>query len=418
MKGATCLAAIVRDHLRYPSAMRSQPPNRLSLRAPLQRAGSLRLVLVVGLALVASLLGACGSDGGLNKADGDASSRNSKVDGPTGKSGVSGVTGTSGAGAAGTVEIDPVPSAGCASASGVEVPQERRERAAGGLDRWYFLVAPPTPSPSVPRPLIVDYHGYKEGAAVHLKMSAMSELAAGEQFILATPNGTGEAIHWKASALAEPSPDNIDLAFTDAMIAEITSEQCVDLARIYATGLSNGAMMSSLLACSRSQVFAAVAPVAGITVWKSCDSITPVPVISFHGTADGFLLYNGGVGDVDGILESNQPGQTPVTTVVPPTVLDGAGYPANAKACATRNGCSGRFVDEAVSPEVTHRVFDCPAGAEVEFYIVSGGGHAWPGSEFSQAIAPVVGHTTFDIDATQLIWSFFQRHARQLATPN
>ena len=38
-------------------------------------------------------------------------------------------------------EIDPVPSAGCASASGVEVPQERRERAAGGLDRWYFLVA-------------------------------------------------------------------------------------------------------------------------------------------------------------------------------------------------------------------------------------------------------------------------------------
>ncbi len=62
-----------------------------------------------------------------------------------------------------------------------------------------------------------------------------------------------------------------------------------------------------------------------------------------------------------------------------------------------------------MTDEVIHRVYDCPAGADVEFYIVLGGGHAWPGSTFSQAIASVVGYTTMDISATELAWSFFQR---------
>ena len=45
-----------------------------------------------------------------------------------------------------------------------------------------------------------------------------------------------------------------------------------------------------------------------------------------------------------------------------------------------------------------------------------GGGHAWPGSEFSRAVAAVVGYTTFDINATELAWSFFQQF--QLPCPD
>jgi polyhydroxybutyrate depolymerase len=61
---------------------------------------------------------------------------------------------------------------------------------------------------------------------------------------------------------------------------------------------------------------------------------------------------------------------------------------------------------------VTHRVYDCPDGADVEMYIVAGGGHAWPGSEFSKGVEQIIGPTTFDIDATDLIWEFFQRFRR------
>nr|AIA92428.1 CAZy families CE1 protein [uncultured Frankia sp.] len=69
----------------------------------------------------------------------------------------------------------------------------------------------------------------------------------------------------------------------------------------------------------------------------------------------------------------------------------------------------GDAKDEKVSDEVIHRVYDCPAASPVEFYIVVGGGHSWPGSSFSRAIGNIVGPTTFDIDATKLIWAFFQR---------
>jgi polyhydroxybutyrate depolymerase len=58
---------------------------------------------------------------------------------------------------------------------------------------------------------------------------------------------------------------------------------------------------------------------------------------------------------------------------------------------------------------VIHRVYRCPPGTAVEFYIVLGGGHAWPGSEFSEKIAAITGPTTFEIDASEIIWAFFQR---------
>jgi hypothetical protein len=89
--------------------------------------------------------------------------------------------------------------------------------------------------------------------------------------------------------------------------------------------------------------------------------------------------------------------------------LNGPGTPAYVAGWAGRNGCDPTPTDSQISEEVIHRVYDCPAGADVEFYIVLGGGHTWPGSEFSRAIEPVVGHTTFDIHASEVAWAFFER---------
>ena len=59
---------------------------------------------------------------------------------------------------------------------------------------------------------------------------------------------------------------------------------------------------------------------------------------------------------------------------------------------------------------ITKFTYDCPASAEVEFYSIENGGHAWPGSEFSRAIEAAVGYTTLAINATDLIWDFFRSH--------
>jgi polyhydroxybutyrate depolymerase len=62
-----------------------------------------------------------------------------------------------------------------------------------------------------------------------------------------------------------------------------------------------------------------------------------------------------------------------------------------------------------VASQIILRTYRCPTGSGVAFYIILGGGHAWPGSKFSQEISSVTGYTTFQIDATQVIWAFFQR---------
>ena len=59
--------------------------------------------------------------------------------------------------------------------------------------------------------------------------------------------------------------------------------------------------------------------------------------------------------------------------------------------------------------------YRCPRGADVDFYRIEGGGHTWPGSEFSKQIEAAVGPTTFSISADEVMWKFFRAHPLQTA---
>ena len=45
-------------------------------------------------------------------------------------------------------------------------------------------------------------------------------------------------------------------------------------------------------------------------------------------------------------------------------------------------------------------------------YVIEGGGHTWPGALELASMTELCGATSQDIDASQLIWDFFQRHSR------
>ncbi len=309
-------------------------------------------------------------------------------------------------------EVAAVPSAGCGTSSTGAVTEERREVAFAdpetGETRWYLVTTPPAHDGSTPLPVVLDFHGFTEGAIVHAAHSALSSLAVEEGFVVVFPQGTGNPVRWNALPTADAADFGgaDDVAYVDAVLDALEADLCIDTARVYATGLSNGAGMTSLLGCERADRFAAIAPVAGVRPPAECADGITTPALAFHGTADPILFYNGGIGDLAGLLGGSG------NTSAPDAVLDGEGYPASIRAWATQNGCGPEPSKTMIGDDVEHWVFDCPAGANVEFYAVIGGGHTWPGSEFSRNIASIVGPTTFTISANQLLWEFFGRHAR------
>lgn len=341
--------------------------------------------------VIAVALAACsGDDGGGNAGDG--------ADG----GGTTATTAASGSRAA------PAPSAGCNGPATAQADLAESTMDVRGASRRYLLSSPAWEEGGDPLPLVLDFHGLAEGAEVHAGMTQLGPMGVEEGFVTVFPHGTGQPVRWDV----EPSIEaNADLAFVEALLERVEGERCVDTSRVYATGLSNGAMMSSVVACTMTDRLAAIAPVAGIAMPEGCEPSRPIPILTFHGTADPILLFNGGVGT--GVLDSalGGGGGETTTTTMPPADIDGPGYPATVRQWAELNGCDEAPTDEDVTESVVLRTYDCPADAPVEFYVVEGGGHSWPSSEFSKQIEQFVGPTTFDIDASALAWEFFQQFA-------
>ncbi|HYZ99607.1 MAG TPA: PHB depolymerase family esterase [Acidimicrobiales bacterium] len=321
-------------------------------------------------------------------------------DEPSGESGepASGSSGSESAPAAAA----PSPSGGCDGPATGQVDGAERTMEVRGVQRQFLVSAPAWDEGDEPPPLVVDFHGLAEGSEVHAEMTQLGPLGVAEGFVTVFPHGTGDPVAWDAT----PDPEvNDDLAFVAALLDRLERQRCVDTARVYATGLSNGAMMTSTVACTMADRFAAVAPVAGILLPEPCAPARPVPVLTVHGTADPILLFNGGL-NTDALDAALGGGDESTTSTTAAADLDGEGYPATVSDWARLNGCEDAWQDERVSDEVIRRTFDCPDDALVEFLIVEGGGHSWPSSEFSRQIEEFVGPTTFDIDGSREVWDF------------
>ncbi len=275
------------------------------------------------------------------------------------------------------------PSAGCGVTTQGPVTDRAATVAVDGGHRRYSFTVPPThvPGTTTPIPLVLDFHGLLEGwAGTHPFATQFSEEARAEGFAVAYPIGQGNGVYWDVS-LAEGNPD---LHFVDALVAKFESTMCIDRSRVYVTGLSFGAAMTSMLMCMRSNTFAAAAPVAGIQD-RCTVTDRKVPFVTFHGTSDPILPY--------------------------------AAYADTPQAIATKYGCTGPSStvlqpdpDPATHGPITRFTWDCAAvGSAAEFYRIGGGGHSWPGSTFFGWIRPIVGATATSLDATDVIWRFFTR---------
>lgn len=269
------------------------------------------------------------------------------------------------------------------------------------LDRTFKQYVPAAAG-TAPAPLVIDLHGYLSGASGQAAMSNLAATADRAGFVLVTPQGNGPLPYWNAVPHGE-LPD--DVKFVSDIIDDVSGRLCIDPRRVYVDGLSNGAFLTSLVACRLADKVAAVAAVAGLLSPADCAPARPIPILAIHGTADQFVTYDGGPNVALATLAWN-----PDST----KAFEGLAFAPVTETLATwaaRQGCTEPPEQQPVRGAVTRTSYHgCRDGSTVELYTVAGGGHTWPGSAFSQASAAVLGPTTTDVDANDLIWSFFAAH--------
>ncbi len=266
-----------------------------------------------------------------------------------------------------------------------------------GLERSYILHVPDSYNGRRPVPLVLDFHGGGGDATNQWRVSDFDQLADQEGFIVAYPNGTGrlgdKILTWNGGACCGYAMTNNidDVAFIRVLVAHLQASYNIDPKRIYATGLSNGGIMSYRLACEASDLFAAIGPVAGTLNYKRCEPSQAVSVIHFHGTNDSHLPYEGGYGpdSVAGVLFAS--------------VKDSIDFWLAADQCLPTSQTES-FAD------IQHEIYVCAQGTAVELYTIIGGKHAWPGS--SGPAWRGGDEPTQTISATKLMWEFFANHPK------
>ncbi len=262
-----------------------------------------------------------------------------------------------------------------------------------GEKREYLLYVPQSYDPTRPTPLVLSLHGGAGWPVLQRDLSGWNRLAESHGFLVAYPaghrlGGTGARV-WRAR---RGTGITRDVRFISDLIDHLEQAYNIDPARIYVNGLSNGGGMAFVLSCTLSDRIAAVGMVAAAQMLPSswCTDPRPVPMISFHGTADRIVPYAGG------------------TTYVWPegSFPDVSEWTAN---WARRNRCAGKTVESAVAADVTRRDYtDCAGGAAVVLFTLHGGGHTWPGG--GPLPEWLLGPTNRSVDATGQMWAFFQQY--------
>ena len=268
---------------------------------------------------------------------------------------------------------------------------------ASGRARVVVVHTPSGYTAKSPVPLVLNLHGSGSSATQQEAFSGMNATADMNSFIVAYPQGairSGSGFDWNVPGVpllggkAVPSGSANDVAFIAQAITYLEQRYCVDTARVYVTGFSGGARLSSQLGCDLSARIAAIAPVSGLRLPSPCRATRPVPVVSFHGTADPVDPYNGN-------------GQAYWTYSVP----------VAAQRWAAQDSCSATPSTQAVGPGVQLTEYTgCAGGAVVSLYTISGAGHTWPGGPpLPRSITRVLGPQS-QVQASSMIWAFFQQH--------
>jgi polyhydroxybutyrate depolymerase len=305
--------------------------------------------------------------------------------------------------------IAPAPSSGCQAATPASPGNSTQTFSSVGETGTYIQDVPASSSPPRPMPVVFDLHGYLEAASIEHSGTGLSTYGDSHGFVTITPQINQSGVpRW------DTGPNSTDIQWLGNLMTHLEGSLCIDQRRVYVAGLSMGAFATSAVACELSDRVAAVAPVAGLQAYPWCHPSRAVPVVAFQGTADPLVSYSGGPGPYALKLPSPTDPTKTIGQVVGSNVnLTGIlpqSIPSQVATWAKRNGCGSHPTTTSVATDVNLLTYPCPTDASVQFYIIVGGGHTWPGGAGDVYPTSIVGKMTTAISANEIMWNFFQAH--------
>ncbi len=269
-----------------------------------------------------------------------------------------------------------------------------------GLERRYRVHVPASYQPARAMPVVVALHGGGGDMDYIAKDEYYRLISKSEEsgYVVVFPSGyskfrSGKLATWNAGTCCGDARDQAvdDVGFIRAIIGNLKTQMKIDAGRIYATGMSNGGMMSYRLACEAADIFAAVAPVAGTDNTLTCQPSRPVSVLHIHAVNDTHVLFEGGAGD-DAFRDKSKVSEfTSVASSTSRWVAHDSCNPRPRRVLTT----DGAYCDLYTG---------CAGGTQVKLCVTERGGHSWPGGykprgdeQPSQAI-----------NANDMMWDFFE----------
>jgi polyhydroxybutyrate depolymerase len=272
-----------------------------------------------------------------------------------------------------------------------------------GHERTYEVHAPASYKGEQAVPLVLALHGRGgtgHGMAGQTHFDSVSDAHA---FLVAYPDGLGGG--WADGRGATPSDKEgvDDVKFLSELIRKLARDYKIDASRVFVTGMSNGGFMTQRIACDLSSQVAAVGSVGatlGETTASHCHPERPISVMLIQGAQDPLVPIQGGPMGPDGshgmILSLQETAKKWIG-------LD---------ACDSKPDIATLQDKAADGTSIRREAFTgCKGGAEVVVYTVEGGGHTWPGGKASLPES-ILGKTSGNMDASEVLWEFFSKHSR------
>jgi polyhydroxybutyrate depolymerase len=272
-----------------------------------------------------------------------------------------------------------------------------------GRARSYLLYAPPNATGKLPR--VVALHGASQDGAAFAEETQFAAAGAASGMAVVFPDGSGTEpgrLSWNAHfCCGIGAAEQVDdVGFIGAVIERVAATLPIDRKRVYATGMSNGGMLSYQLAAAHPEWLAAIAPVSATIGGTSRNGDRfvipapdrPMPVMIIHGRKDPFVLFEGGSSSLISLSRRSNMGVAEALSFW--TAADGCTTPP-----AVSEPAPGRLRRSISGP--------CRDGGEIVVWEIEDGEHNWPANV--RFPAPDGASRT----ATAEILAFFARHSRE-----